>query len=178
MDLWRELTPGREAPRLVRVVVVTPKDSVNIYAYHKTDIISLEHTIHKPFRPPGDMGFIPQTYGEGDAPLDAMVLSTAPSPPKTVIDARPIGLLRKTLDGVRDDSVLCVPNADHTMLDVTDVRHVTSHVLEEIEQFFVSLFRDQNRVLRIDEWLGAEEAQRAIERAVSLYKRKFQTVEL
>ncbi|MBI4017889.1 MAG: inorganic diphosphatase [Candidatus Aenigmarchaeota archaeon] len=178
MDLWKELEAGRESPRVVNAVVVTPKDSVNIYAYHAhSDFFVLTHVIHTPFRPPGDIGFIPRTYTDGSAPLDVIILSSSPTVRRTVVDIRPVALLRMTLDGVRADSVICAPAKDATMVDVNDVSGVNPHVLEEVRQFYESLFREQSRVLRIDEWLGADEARRAVERAMGLYKRRFEAQE-
>jgi len=178
VDLWKELEVGKEAPRIVHVVVVTPKDSANVCTYHHMkDIFELSHIVHTPFRPPGDLGFVPQTYSEGNAPLDAVVLSSAPNHPRTVIECRPVALLRMSVDGVRDDRVICVPVVDATMQKVQYWEQLNPHVMEDVQNFFESMFREQGRVLRVDSWLGAEEARRAIERAMNLYRRRFGVTE-
>lgn len=179
MDLWRELEPGRKVPYIITVVTVTPKDSVNVYRYaHELDACVLEHVIHTPFRPPGDLGFVPRTYTEGNAPLDALVLSASPNVQRTLVDCRPVGLLRMSVGGVRDDRVLCVPHLDPRANDTLDVRDVNPHTLEEVVHFFESLFRSQGRTIRTDQWLGVDEACRAVDRAIGLYKRRFTVVEV
>ncbi|QQG39804.1 MAG: inorganic diphosphatase [Candidatus Aenigmatarchaeota archaeon] len=173
MDLWSALEPGRAVPKIVTVVVVTPKDSANVYAYHHhTDIFALAHVIHTPYKPPGDLGFVPRTYTEGNAPLDVIVLSAAPNARRTLVDCRPVALLRMTLDGVRDDAIVCVPDKDPRMARIKDLSDIEQHQLQEIQTFYESLFREQERVAQVDAWMGAKDAIRAIEHAIALYKRK------
>ena len=58
---------------------------------------------------PFNYGFIPGTLGGDGDPLDAIVLSDRPISSSTILDCKPIGVL-KTIDrGEVDDKIVCVP---------------------------------------------------------------------
>lgn len=172
VDLWQEISPGKGAPETVTAVTVTPKDSVNIYEYHhEHDLLTLERVIHSPPRPPGDLGFVPRTYTEGDGPLDVVILTSAPTPPKTLVRVRPVAVLKMTVDQARRDQVLCVPLNDDRMNHIETKEGVNPNLLDNVRQFFESSY--SGGLVRVDGMKGADEARRTVKRSMGLYGRKY-----
>src|ERR1700682_3568830 len=89
-----DLDPGRDCPRLVRMVVEIPKHSPTKYEYDpEVDLFRLDHALYSPVHYPGDYGFIPGTLADDGDPLDVLVLVDEPSFPGVMIAVRPVGLL-------------------------------------------------------------------------------------
>lgn len=112
MNLWRDLSPGPDPPRVINLIIEVPilTGSRNKYEYDtKMGCIQLNRVLYSPIHYPGDYGLIPQTLSEDGDPLDVLVMVGEPSFPGCIIQARLIGLFRM-LDGEEpDDKVLAVP---------------------------------------------------------------------
>jgi inorganic pyrophosphatase len=71
------------------VVVEIPKGSGNKYEYNEElDAITLEWAFTGGFCFPFDYGFIPQTLGGDNDPLDVFVISSHPFSPGIVVSCR------------------------------------------------------------------------------------------
>jgi inorganic pyrophosphatase len=92
-NLWRELPPGPDAPRVIYVVVEIPKRSRNKYEYDEQGgFIKLDRVLYSSLHYPGDYGFIPRTLHEDGDPLDVLVMTNEPTFSGCVIEARPLGI--------------------------------------------------------------------------------------
>ena len=77
----------------------------------------------------------PTTAGDGD-PVDALVLLEDPLLPGTVLEVRPVGVLRMLDDGEDDDKIVAKP-VDEPRLDHVESRDdIPEHERAEIEEFF------------------------------------------
>src|SRR3954470_5664138 len=128
----------------VRVVVESPKGSavkvdydsaLNVFAYGKALPLGLTY--------PYSWGFLPGTRGDDGDPLDAFVLTEAPTYPGVVIECRLVGLLRLKENGKkrreRNDRLIAVPVADPKVADgCKDVDDLPGRMREELERFFLS----------------------------------------
>ena len=98
---------------IVNLVVEIPAGSRNKYEYHaEAGIMALDRVLHSSVRYPFDYGFIPNTFAEDGAPLDAMVIMDEPTFAGCLIKARPIGVLDMHDCGAYDGKLLCVPIAN------------------------------------------------------------------
>ena len=98
MNLWNELPPGPDWPRIVYVVVEIPKKSRNKYEYDEVGgFLRLDRRLFSSLHYPGDYGMIPQTLAADGDPLDVLVMVDEPT---TVLarESEQLGFLRLTFE--------------------------------------------------------------------------------
>ena len=175
-NLWRELPPGPDAPRVVYVVVEIPKGSRNKYEYdERGGFIKLDRVISASLHYPGDYGFIPRTLHHDGDPLDVLVMTNEPTFSGCVIEARPLGVFHLMDRGKVDDKILAVPDTDPLFKDYNALESVPAHFLEEVAHFF-SVYKDLERVeVQGKGWEGLERAHEEIEEAVGIYVQRLRS---
>jgi inorganic pyrophosphatase len=130
---------------VVEVFVEIPKGSRNKYEWdHHTRRFMLDRMLFSAVHYPGDYGFVLDTFGGDDDPLDAMVILSEPTFPGCTIAARVVGIFYMTDDKGRDSKILCVPDSDPRWSHVRELEDVPKHLLDEIEHFF-SIYKDLER---------------------------------
>ena len=171
MNLWRELPPGPDWPRVVYMVVEIPKKSRNKYEYDEAGgFVRLDRVLFSSLHYPGDYGFIPQTLHSDGDPLDILVIVNEPTFSGCVIQARPLGVYHLVDKGKRDEKILAVPESDPLYKDYHTLSDVPSHFLDEMAHFF-TVYKDLERA-QVEGlgWEGTNEAYAEIERAVRRYQ--------
>ena len=174
MNLWHDIPLGENAPEEFNVVVEIPRGSHNKYEIDKeSGLIKLDRVNYSAAHYPCDYGFAPQTlWDDGDA-LDVIVLTTNPIPPGILVTVRPIALMKMTDDGESDDKVLAVPMEDIRFDDMKDLEDINKHTLKEIEHFYSTYKKLQNKVVEVKGFHGKREAIEAFRKGIKLYKEKF-----
>jgi len=175
MNLWHELPPGPDVPRIIYVIVEIPKGSRNKYEYHKSaGIIKLDRVLYSSLHYPGDYGLIPRTYYEDGDPLDVLVMINEPTFPGCIIEARPIGVFRMMDKGVPDDKILAVPATDPLFGGYTDISDIPPHFMREVAHFF-EVYKDlEGERTKPIGWEPVGVAREQIEHAINLYRTQFQ----
>lgn len=179
MNLWHELPPGPNWPKVVYVVVEIPKKSRNKYEYDEHGgFVKLDRVLFSPLHYPGDYGFIPQTlHADGD-PLDVLVITNEPTFPGCVIEARPMGVFHMIDKGQADEKILAVPNTDPLFQQYNALSDVPPHFLDEVQHFF-SVYKDLESMRVVTKgWEGTKKAYLEIEQAVKAYQRQIRKREL
>jgi inorganic pyrophosphatase len=145
-------------------LVEIPKGSRNKYEYdHDMDVIKLDRFLFSSMVYPTDYGFIPDTLGQDEDPLDAMVLVSEPTFPGCVIEVKAIALFRMEDDKGIDDKVLCVPLTDPAWNLLETLDDVPKQLRDEIAHFF-SVYKDlEQKKVTVDGWYSREEALEEIE---------------
>lgn len=153
-----------EQPALIEVFVEIPAGSRNKYEYDEaTGAIRLDRVLYSSVHYPTDYGFIPDTRaGDGDH-LDVLVFTNEPTFPGCRLTARAIGVLRMHDDKGEDDKILAVPVGDPRFDTVGELADISPHWLLEIENFFATYKRLENRTTEITGWGDAAEALRIVE---------------
>lgn len=171
MNLWHDIDPGTSDE--MNVIVEIPRGSNNKYEIDKeTGLIKLDRVLHSAQTYPFDYGFVPQTlWDDGDA-LDVMLLTTNPLMPGLLIPARPVGIVRMTDSGEGDDKVIAVPLDDPRWNEVKDLPDVNKHTLKEIEHFFTTYKKLQNKEVEVTGFDNAAAAREAFDRSRTLYRDK------
>lgn len=174
-NLWQDLPPGPDAPRLVYVIVEVPKRSRNKYEYDtRAGVLKLDRVLYSSLHYPGDYGFIPRTYYDDGDPMDILVIVNEPSFPGCVIEARPIGIFHMRDKDYPDDKILAVPATDPIFNGYRSLSDVPPHFLDEVTHFF-SVYKDLQRI-RVEAlgWEGQKIAFAAINRSITMYAEKAQ----
>jgi inorganic pyrophosphatase len=161
---------GDEAPAIVPAVIEIPKKSRTKFIYDLTlQLFRLKRVLHSAVQYPAAYGFVPQTLWDDDEPLDIIVLSDEPFTPGVLVRTRPVGLLLIQDDDELDSKVLAVPVGDPRFADITEITHVSAHLLREIEHFFESYKQLEGTHVRSFGWNPATFAHQAITRGMRAY---------
>ena len=135
----KNLSPGKNPPELINVLIEIPQGSLVKYELDKdSGYIFVDRFAFTTMGYPANYGFVPNTMsGDGD-PVDVLVLSVQPVHPGTVIPATPIGLLEMEDDGGVDAKVIAVPplKVDPFFGKYEDLKDVDEAILNRIKHFF------------------------------------------
>jgi inorganic pyrophosphatase len=156
----------------VEVIVEIPKGSRNKYEmHHDTGAIWLDRHLFTATAYPADYGFIENTLGEDEDPLDALVLLDEPTFPGCHILARPIGVFWMSDEKGPDAKVLCVPAKDPRWTHIQDLEDLLPHLKEEITHFFeVYKALEPEKDTEVRNWEGRMAAVAEIEAARLRYR--------
>ncbi len=175
-DLWHDIPAGLRAPAVVYTVTEIPRGSRNKYEYNKhLGVIQLSRVLFSPMHYPGDYGFIPQTCGDDEDPLDVLVMVTEPTFPGCVIEARPIGVFHMIDRGEQDDKILAVPDADPLFGEFKCLKDVPPHFLAEVSHFFATYKQLEGITVTPKGWEDVQAARECIQRATQLYRQAYGT---
>jgi len=171
MNLLHDIEPGTSDA--MNVIIEIPRGSKNKYEIDKkTGVIALDRVMHTAQDYPFDYGFVPQTlWDDGDA-LDVIVLTTYPLAPGILLKARPVGILNMVDDGINDNKIIAVPVEDPRFDIVRNISEVNPHTLKEIEHFFGTYKKVQEKSVETNGFDDASVAQEAFDRSVAMYKKK------
>jgi inorganic pyrophosphatase len=174
MNLWHDVSIGKKVPEELNVIVEIPKGSKNKYEIDKeTGLIALDRVAHTTQDFPFDYGFAPQTlWDDGDA-LDVLLLTTHPLQSGILVRARPVGLMKMIDGGDIDDKVIAVPVDDPRWTHVKDLSDINPHILKEMEHFYSTYKKIQNKEVKVTGFEKKDAAQKAIKRSQELYKKEF-----
>ncbi len=163
MTDFLQLPIGERSPEAVNAIIEIPLDGVNKYEYDKKlHVFRLDRSLYSPVHYPGDYGFIPSTKAEDGDPLDILILADTPSFTGCLMEARPIGVLEMTDQGIADQKILAVPTHNPRYSEVHNYSGVYRHVLREMEHFF-SIYKDlEGKRTRVSGWGDAERARNLI----------------
>ncbi len=169
MNLLHDIKPG--SPDSINVIIEINKGAKNKYEIDKeTGIIALDRVAHTAQDFPFDYGFIPQTlWDDGDA-VDVVVLTTYPLLPGILVRVRPVAIMSMIDSGDADDKIIAVPKDDPRWADIKDIGDINPHTLKEIEHFYSTYKKLQNKVVEVTGFKGHKEAVEAFERGQKLYK--------
>ena len=175
MNLLHEITAGENVPQIINVIIEIPKGSKNKYELDKeTGLITLDRALHTSQDYPFDYGFVPQTHWADGDPLDVVVLTTYPLNSGVLVKVRPVAIINMVDGGDSDAKIIGVPESDPRWSDVEDLEDINKHTVKEIEHFFLTYKKLENKEVYIDGIEGKEKATQAITKSLQLYKEKIQ----
>ncbi|MEK9201462.1 MAG: inorganic diphosphatase [Patescibacteria group bacterium] len=172
MNLWHDISPGEKEG--IHVIVEINKGSKNKYEIDKkTGLIALDRVAHTAQDFPFDYGFIPQTLWHDNDPIDVILLTTYPLIPGILVKARPVALMNMTDGGEGDDKVIAVPVEDPRWEEVQDLSDINKHTIKEIEHFYSTYKKLQNKEVLVTGFKGKNDAMKAFEEGLRLYQEEF-----
>ena len=144
---------GDDFPEIVEVLVEVPKGSRNKYEWDTdSERIKLDRVLYSSVHYPADYGFILDTMAEDGDEVDILVLIEEPTFSGCIIYARPIGMLQMRDEKGPDNKVLGVPIHDPRWRHVDDIHEIPPHLLNEIENFFLTYKRLEAKVVTSEGW--------------------------
>jgi inorganic pyrophosphatase len=174
MNLWHEISAGKDVPNIINVIIECPKGSKNKYEIDKeTGLIKLDRAMKTSQDYPFDYGFVPQSYWDDGDALDVVLLATYPLAPGILVEARPIGIMNMVDCGEGDDKIIAVPKSDPRFDEILDLGDVNKHTLKEMQHFFETYKTIDDKVVVVNGFKDKQAALVAIEKGLKLYQDKF-----
>lgn len=174
MDYIKKIPRGDE--RGINIVIEVTRGSSNKYEYdEKLQVFKLDRTLHSAVFYPFDYGFIPQTRGEDNDALDAIVLTEQPTFPGCVIKTRVIGMLEMEDQKGVDTKIITVPieSIEPRKSEIKTIANLPEHQKKEIEEFmrhYKSL--EPNKWTKIKGFREKEYAIEEIKKSVERYEKE------
>jgi len=149
------------------VTIEIPKGGRNKYEMdHRSGRIKLDRTLFTATQYPADYGFVENSLGEDEDPLDALVLVLEPTFPGCLIRCRAIGMFRMRDEAGGDDKVICVPAEDPRQEHLRDIHHLPEFDRLEIQHFFeIYKALEPGKSVEGATWVGRVDAEREIQRS-------------
>ncbi|MBX2896297.1 MAG: inorganic diphosphatase [Cyclobacteriaceae bacterium] len=171
---WHEAPAGTNTPEFVNAIIEISIGMRTKYEVDKdTGLLKLDRVLYSAVHYPANYGFIPQSLGEDNDPLDIMVLCREPIRPLCLVPARVIGVMRMVDQGLADDKILAVAENDANTRHVTDIAELANHYKLELKEFFESYTRLENKKVSVPEFQGKSIAMNIVSEAIAYYKTKF-----
>lgn len=158
---------GERAPHVVNCVIEIPCGSSNKYEYDiKMGVFRLDRALFSPLYYPADYGFIPSTkYVDGD-PLDVLVLTSHPTFPGCVVQARPVAMMKMRDEKGSDEKIIAVAARDPRYDGIHRQSDLITHLVKEIEHFFDVYKTLEEKDTEVHGWEDVERAYEVIRRSV------------
>lgn len=156
---------------VVESIIEIPMGTKNKFEVNKkTGKIKLDRVLYSALTYPGEYGYIDETLsGDGD-PLDILIISSYPTFPGCIVDARVVGYLKVIDNGTEDEKIIAVVDKDPRFNEIIEMKDVPEHKLIEIKDFFQNYKNLQKVQVTIDKFYGTKEAIEIIEKAKERYK--------
>lgn len=171
MNIWHDIDPKRVSSKQFTSVVEIPKGSHCKYELDKsTGLIKLDRVLYTATYYPANYGFIPLTYAEDNDPLDVLVLCQESLVPLTLVESRPIGIIRMVDQGYIDEKIIAVCTSDPFYNVFNELAELPDYVGNEIRHFFrvyKSLEGKETSVTSIE---GRKAAVEVIEKDLKAYQ--------
>jgi inorganic pyrophosphatase len=171
---WHAVSYGEKAPALVNAIVEIPQGGRSKYEVDKaTGLLRLDRVIYSSFHYPINYGFIPQTLGQDNDPLDILVICSQSIQPLCIVEARVIGNMQMMDSGKVDDKIISVAEKDPSVNHFTKMDELPKHFLLELRNFFEQYKVLENKKVEIDNFQDKDTACKIITDAIAYYKEKF-----
>lgn len=162
MDLSK-IPPG--TPENPNVVIEIPAGSSNKFEYsERLNALRLDFVFRNGFHFPFNYGFIPHTLAEDNDPLDAVVLSSQPIPPLTVVAVKPIAILRLKDRGEQDNKLITVSLVDQLAEKYNSLADISEEEGQKIVDFFKEVGVQKNKTMDIEGFADTDAAIEEIKR--------------
>ena len=176
MNIWHDINPKRITAERFHAVIEIPKGGKNKYEMDKeTGMLKLDRVLFTSTHYPANYGFIPRTYAKDGDPIDVLVLCAETIAPMTLVECKPIGVLRMIDDNKNDEKIIAVPVNDPNYNGYNDIKDLPKHRFDEIRHFFqVYKMLEKGKETEIKSISGAEKAKEVVQIAIESYILDFQ----
>ena len=171
---WHTISSGKKAPVVVTGIVEIPKGAKGKYELDKeSGLLRLDRVLFSSVQYPGNYGFIPRTFCDDDDPLDILIISQIDFPPLCIIESRVIGVMRMIDNGQADDKIIAIAEGDASVNHIKDIEQLPPHTTKEIQRFFEDYTKLENKEVRVEHFLGRQEAYKIVQESIVFYQQTF-----
>lgn len=173
MNLDR-VSSGADVPNDINVIIEIPShsDPVKYEVDKETGAMFVDRFMNTAMFYPCNYGYIPHTLSEDGDAADVLVVTPTALISGSVIRCRPLGMLKMTDESGVDGKILAVP-VDKLAVQYRGIEKLDQMpqlLLDQIAHFFEH-YKDleNNKWVKIDGWVGVEEAKAEIMASVERY---------
>ncbi|ODS24543.1 inorganic pyrophosphatase [Candidatus Endobugula sertula] len=166
---------GKNVPEEVNVIIEIPLNGEPIkYEVDKdTGALFVDRILGTSMHYPCNYGYVNNTLcGDGD-PIDVMVVSRFGLAPGSVVQCRPVGVLKMTDESGDDAKVLAVPIEKISSMNkkIQNVDDVPELLLKRIAHFFEH-YKDleEGKWVKVEGWEGASAAKKEISDSIKRFE--------
>ena len=171
---WHAVSIGEKQPDIVQAIIEIPKNSKAKYEIDKTTgLLRLDRVLYSSVFYPANYGFIPQTLGKDNDPLDILVLSQVDITPLCIVNARVIGVMRMIDNNEGDDKIIAVAANDVSVNHIETISDLPAYLHSEIKNFFEEYKKLENKTVLVEDFQDAEVAKQIIIKSIAAYNSKF-----
>jgi inorganic pyrophosphatase len=165
-----KVSVGKDFPKLVNVFIEIPMGSSVKYEYdEEEEVVKVDRVLYTSMVYPFNYGFVPGTKADDGDPIDVLVISNMPFYPGTVIEARPVGMIKMRDESGEDTKVIAVPKdkVDPTFSNIKDVNDIPEAVKNKMVHFFEHYKElEPGKWVKISGWGTASEAIENIKKTI------------
>jgi inorganic pyrophosphatase len=171
---WHGVHHGEKAPATVNALIEIPQGSRSKYEVDKiTGLLKLDRVIYSSFQYPINYGFIPQTLGLDNDPLDILVICSQSIQSLCLVEANVIGNMQMIDSGQEDDKIIAVAAKDPSVNHINRIEELPQHFLLELKNFFEQYKVLENKKVEIDTFQDQLIAYKIITDSINFYKETF-----
>lgn len=172
-----DLVPtGKKVPDEVNVIIEIPMGGEPIkYEIDKdSGALFVDRVLGTSMRYPCNYGYVPHTLcGDGD-PVDVLVYMDRPLVHGSVINCRPIGVLKMTDESGEDAKIVAVPVSKITSVydniqSIEDLPEITTRQIAHFFEHYKDL--EAGKWVKVEGWEGVAAAKQEIVDSVENYKK-------
>jgi inorganic pyrophosphatase len=174
MNPWHDVSAGENAPEHVNAIIEIPKGSRAKYELDKeSGMLRLDRVLYSSVYYPHNYGFIPQSYGDDNDPLDILVLSQIDVQPLCLVPAKVIGVMQMIDNGEADDKVIAIAENDMSVTHIQDIGDLPEHFIRELRSFFEDYKKLENKEVIVEEFQSKDKALEIVRKSFEDYRKKF-----
>jgi inorganic pyrophosphatase len=149
---------------VVECVIEIPMGTKNKYEVNKEkNKIKLDRVLYSALSYPEEYGYIENTLSADGDPLDVLIISSYPTFPGCLVDARVLGYLKVIDNNLEDEKIIAVVDKDPRFKQLNNLEDIPSHQLIEIKDFFLNYKKLQNIDVKVTDFYKKEDALQLIE---------------
>jgi len=168
---WHNVPIGENCPDIVQAIIEIPKGSNAKYELDKeTGMLRLDRVLFSAVYYPANYGFIPQTLGKDNDPLDILVLSEIAVQPLCIVEAKVIGVMRMIDNNEDDDKIIAVANKDMSVNYINAISELPQHFILMLRNFFESYKKLENKTVQVEDFQDVKTAKAIIQDAIKDYE--------
>ncbi len=171
---WHGAHFGIKAPEFVNAIIEIPQGSRSKYEVDKeTGLLKLDRVIYSSFHYPVNYGFIPQTLGQDNDPLDILVICSQAIQSLCLVEAKVIGNMQMIDQGQVDDKIIAVAAKDPSVNHINHINELPAHFIAELKNYFEQYKVLENKKVEIDNFQDKKTAMKIINDSIAFYKENF-----
>lgn len=171
---WHAVDIGKQQPDIVQAIIEIPKNSRAKYELDKeTGMLRLDRVLYSSVFYPANYGFIPQTLGADNDPLDILVLSQIEIQPLCIVNAKVIGVMRMIDNDEADDKIIAVAADDVSVSHIDNIEDLPPYFHSELRHFFEEYKTLEHKTVLVEDFQDSATAKQIIDTAITDYNKKF-----
>jgi inorganic pyrophosphatase len=170
-----KVSSGRNVPNQINVVIEIPShaEPVKYEMDKETGAMFVDRFMSTAMHYPCNYGYVPHTLSSDGDPVDVLVVTPYPLISGSVIECRPVGVMKMTDESGDDAKVLAVPidKLCKSYRKIESFRDMPPELLEQIAHFFEHYKDlDEGKWVRVGGWGGVDEAKAEIMASVKMFQ--------